>query len=186
MRPYLSSLLVVVLAGCGRAELSPPASLTHGDEVIPSPPPRLRLTASFESADGFRFRDRAMLTTVNLAVRCGPSAEVHTSDGTVVQGEAARVDLQASLGRFFTLRSGGGSICLLSAHVGSLADVDPAACTQWNQLVNLQVNSLPVSNEVGAGLVLRTAFDGTFRLWVAESGGDGTQLYVVLDAERLP
>lgn len=182
MRPFLCFVLVVVLAGCGRDELSP----THGDEVIPAAPPRLRLTASFESADGFRFRDRVLLTSVNLAQRCGPSTEVHASDGTVVQGAAARLDLQASLGRFLTLSAEGGSLCQLSAHVGSLADVTPAACTQWQRLVNLQVNSLPERDEVGAGLVLRTAFDGTFRLWVAESGGDGPREYVVLEFEPLP
>ncbi len=147
----------------------------------------MRLASTFEWGEGFRFGDRALVTTTTIPpARCGPATVVHTSGGVPVEGEAARVDLQAHLGRFLTLISEGGSICALDARVASLAEVDPVACSAWQPVVQVHVNAEPVQNAKGLGLVLRTERDGDFRLWISESGRDGGSDSAVVEFEALP
>lgn len=186
MRTDLLTLVFVVvpLFGCGRGALEgPPEPLARVEApaaVAPSPQ-RLLLRATFEWSEGYRFADQARLTRGPVQ-RCTPQ-EVRDARGTLVEGEAARVDLQAGLGRFLSLTAEGGSVCTLPDPVGSLQDIDPARCSEWRPLAFLHVNTPAPESAAGTGLVVRTERDGDVRLFVVDSGRSEGADYVLLEQE---
>ncbi len=199
--------LVVVASSCGRAELPGPpsdavepapspvaASPVAASPVVPSPVVapgpsfRVRLNSNFESSDGFRFSDGAVLTTTSInGGRCVVT-EVRGADGGLLEGEAARVDVQSYSGRFMTLLAPGGSVCVVTRSGLSLADVDANDCGDWKPLEFLHLSFQPRENAMGTGLIVRTEPGRGHRMWIAESGFD--QLagvdYAIIDFDQQP
>lgn len=179
-----SLLLVLVVSACGRGSSSTP----------PEPPPdavgptnRVRLQTDFETSEGFRFADRAVLTTRTLTGGRCPEEEVRDVNGALVEGEAARTELQIVSGRVLVLHVPGGSLCV-TPPVGSLAEVDERHCTGWSARQWAHLSFEPGENVSGTGLIVRTERDQAYRVWIAQSGFDEAALtdYVVFDFEARP
>ena len=151
------------------------------------PTNRVRLNTNFETSDGFRFADRALLTTRTLTNGRCPTEEVRNGDGALLEGPDARTDLQTDSGRYLVLQVPGGSLCV-TPPVGSLAEVDERLCTGWTQQQLLHLSFQPGENASGTGLIIRTERDQAYRAWIAQSGFDEAALtdYVVFDFEALP
>lgn len=151
------------------------------------PTNRVRLNTNFETSDGFRFADRALLTTRTLTNGRCPTEEVRNGDGALLEGPDARTDLQTDSGRYLVLQVPGGSLCV-TPPVGSLAEVDERLCTGWTQQQLLHLSFQPGENASGTGLIIRTERDQAYRAWIAQSGFDEAALtdYVVFDFEARP
>ncbi|MDP1826754.1 MAG: hypothetical protein Q8L48_26015 [Archangium sp.] len=186
MRSSLCCFLLLAVSACGRG-----ASFTSlPPDVVVAPPTvsnRVRLETGFEASDGFRFGDRALLTTRTLTNGRCPTEEVRNSDGALLEGEDARTELQTDSGRYLVLRVPGGSLCV-TPPVGSLSEVDERRCTGWTPQHLLHLSFQPGENAAGTGLIVRTDRDQAYRVWIARSGFDEVALtdYVLFDFEARP
>ncbi|MFT3838863.1 MAG: hypothetical protein QM723_17925 [Myxococcaceae bacterium] len=163
--------LLILSAACGRdLPVEPPAP--------PAPPPyqRVRLTAvTSDTRQGFRFRDRAIVT-----FNAPPGLEAFDPDGKQLGGSAAHVDLEFAAGRYFGLRAGHDTLCVTSGRVTSLDEIDGSTCGAWSFW---QPFGLTGDNAAGTGLLVRTLDGATFKLLVVESGTEPRSLtnFAVLD-----
>ena len=204
---FLCSLsLVMVVSSCGRDELIDPTPAAVAPEPEPSPVvvparapepepsrvlapttgTRVRLNSNFQSSDGFRFSDGAVLTTTTInGGRCLVT-EVRDANGALVYGGDARVDVQSYSGRYLTLLAPGGSVCVINHYVPSLAEVDASDCGEWKPLELLHLSFQFRENAFGTGLVVRTEPGRAYRMWIAESGFDQTRGadYAILDFDK--
>ena len=166
---------LVVALGCSQSAGEPPAEPPRAGQV--------RLTNSLGGPfDGFRFTDRAVITTRLLWMGDVSEPEVRGSDGTVLHGDAQRTDLQYRVGRYTVLSAPGNSLCFLPGPFASLAEVDGSQCAAWNHQQGLQLTGASAANFVGAGLVVQTE-SGAFRLRIAAGGWDARQSsnFILLD-----
>jgi hypothetical protein len=143
---------------------------------------RVHLTAEVSDwYQGFRFRDGAVVNFNPLRT------DGFDADGGILLGPAARVDFAIGAGRVVVMWAGRDELCLTPNAVESVEAVDAASCT-WDFGAQL---SLVGCNTRGRGLVLRTRFDGAYRLWIAESGTvpgghTGTTAFIDLDYLAAP
>ena len=188
MRTPLLLILLVVVPGCGRGELATSPLSPEAETGPTASTSRVRLESNFARSDGFRFSDRALLTrrTVNTG-RCAVY-ETQTSDGAVVEGEAARTDLQTDTGRIFALYAPEGAGCVTRGLVSSVAEVDASACTDWTPTTLLQLSLQGEPDFVGTGIVVRTARGQGYRVRIVQSGFDavGGVDFVTFDFEAIP
>ena len=188
MRTHLLLILLVVVPGCGRGELATPPLSPEVETASAVTPNRVRLESNFARSDGFRFSDRALLTRrmVNTG-RCAVF-ETQTSDGAVVEGEAARTDLQTDTGRIFALYVPDGAGCVMPGLVSSVEEVRARSCTDWSPSTLLQLSLQGEPDFAGTGVVVRTAQGAIYGVRVVQSGFDavGGVDFVTFDFEAVP
>lgn len=161
--------LLLVLTACGR----------DIPVAAPAPPAyqRVRLTAvTSDTRQGFRFRDRAIVT-----FNAPPGLEAFDPDGKQLGGTEAHVDLELAAGRYFGLRAGHDALCVTAQKVTSLDEIDTRSCGAWSFW---QPFGLTGDNAAGLGLIVRTQEGSMFKLLVVESGTEpgGSQThFAVLD-----
>lgn len=166
------SLFLVSVLGCGRAELLEPPTVEQ-PAVVDQPTAndsRLRLRSSFDGSDGFRFSDGAVLTRRTFLSGGDVVTETRTSAGVVVEGDAARTELQSDSGRFFTLAAPAGALCVIRRPVASLTEITASDCTEWKTMELFQVTSTPPSSMGATALVVTTGWDTAYRVRILESG----------------
>jgi len=161
--------LMLCLAACGRAPVN---TLTpEPSAAVTVAPLTFRLDTTLSSSQRFRFRDRELFTSTTSVVGNDVVTEIRDRAGTVVTSADAQADIRADFGRYLTIIAEPG-LCETDGPVASLAAVDPFTCTVWQRLEQIHVNSDFFENAAGRGFVVKTQFDGNFKLWVIESGHD--------------
>ena len=182
----LLPLLVAMTLGCGQGALAPPPGQELTGSPVPTAAPawgRVRLTSALSGDyDGFRFADKAVITTHLRWVGDIAVPEVRGSDGTILSGDAQRTELQFRSHRYTYLSAPGNALCLLPGPFASLATVDGNECATWSHLQLLSLTGTPTTNSAGKGLVVGTE-SGAFRMWIVESGWDNTSQtnFVLID-----